>query len=627
MGFSTKIITITIFLILFLEFTDAANDVNLNAGLKWINKSSVERNWDLSIDELTYSILALSSNGYNVKNGIDKLKSKQSGDGSWNNRVYDTSLAIIALHENNENVDSSVNWLLSQEIKAENQGSWLVEIKTDQVGSCTVSSRNGNPVNFEVNKSRVSCDVDNNGDGYGNWIDLEGCAGLTLNKKEEIIVNCNNLGNADIYLIYNLGNSYYLLDEKFNTNFATLVLQNAYFGDFDSTAYASWALKIIGKSNEINTISYLSSNLRQNKVLDRVFLYMLTNDNVYSDWLLKRQNNFTGSWEANVFNTAFSITALGEGSQAGSKGINWLKNEQNLNNASARYGSWNNDLRDTSFVIWGIFSEGGINIPSPGSNISSNNTGFNFTSGGVCGNKILDLNEDCDAKYATNGELIEGDANRCSLGERCVKPGEVDECQCRSISQIQEIPCTTDENCGSKQYCDRNTLTCMDKECTRDDECDIGEECDLEKFECIKSVIDEGCPEGCDNGYKCQDNRCVAILGYCTTKDECDKNEECDTSINRCVPKKSGFPWWIITIIVLAVAGIVLFFAFKKKPAKTKPQIILDKGQKPMMRPAFRMEQTGPNQGQEQRRDVYDERIESELDKSIKRAKELLGKK
>ena len=65
----------------------------------------------------------------------------------------------------------------------------------------------------------------------------------------------------------------------------------------------------------------------------------------------------------------------------------------------------------------------------------------------------------------------------------------------------------------------------------------------------------------------------------------------------------------------------------KKKPAKTKPQIILDKGQKPMMRPAFRMEQTGPNQGQEQRRDVYDERIESELDKSIKRAKELLGKK
>lgn len=625
MSFNIKRITIVISLLLLLEFSGAATDTNLDAGLKFINKSVNEQNWELTIDELTYAILALGSNGYAVGNGLDELKSRQSGDGSWNNRVYDTSLAIIALHENNQDINNAVNWLLSQQIKAESQGKWLIEIKTAQSGSCSVSSRDGNPVSFDVNETGASCDVDNNGDGFGNWIDLERCAGLTLDKREEIVVNCNNLGNADIYLIYNLGNNYYLLDEKFNTNFATLILQNAYFGDFESTAYASWALKIIGKEGNINSISYLRSNLRQNNVMDRAFLYILTNENVYSDWLIKRQNNFTGSWDANVFSTAFSVAALGERSQAGIKGISWLKNEQNLNNASNRYGSWSNGLRDTSFVIWSIFSEGGANIPSPSD--GRNNTITNqTTSGWVCGNEIVDPDEDCDATYATNGELIKGEDDRCSAEERCVKPGEDDECKCRSISQIQNIPCTTDENCGSKQFCDRDTLTCMDKECTRDDECDIGEECDLDNFECVKPIIDAGCTEECEDGYKCEGTRCIPIPNYCINNDECGDDEECDTSVNRCVPKSGGFPWWIITIIVLVVAGIVLFFAFKKKPTKTKPQMV-DKGQKPIMRPAFRMDQTNANQEPVQRRDVYDERIESELDKSIRRAKDLLGKK
>ena len=43
------------------------------------------------------------------------------------------------------------------------------------------------------------------------------------------------------------------------------------------------------------------------------------------------------------------------------------------------------------------------------------------------------------------------------------------------------------------------------------------------------------------------------------------------------------------------------------------------------MRASFSTQQS--RQEPVQRRDIYDERIESELDKSIRRAKELLGKK
>ena len=628
MSFS-KIIVIIVFTLLTFNFVNAAAEVNLEASLKWINKTAIDRNWELSIDELTYSILALSANNYNVQKGIEELKSRKSGDGSFGNKVYDTSLAIITLNENKEDVSSSVNWLLQQQIKAQSQGSWLIEIKTEQSGSCSVSLSDTDPVSFNIEENRVSCDSDGDGDGFGSWIDLERCAGFNLDRTEEVLVNCNNLGNADIYLIYNLDNDYYLIDEKFNTNQARLLLENAYFGDYESTAYASLALKMIGKSDNIYSLSYLRSNLRQNDILQRTFLYILTGDKVYSDWLSRKQNNLTGSWDGNVFNTAFSVMALGKNSAVGSKGAEWLRGEQNVNNGTSRYGSWNNDLRDTSFVIWSVFSEGSRVIIPNDNNYTSNYTNNNYTSG-VCGNYIRDPDEDCDARYASNGDFIEGDDIRCGLSEKCVKPGEQGECTCRGLGPITEEPCQSDEECtSSRQYCDQDTQTCKDKECTSDEDCDTPNEvCNLRTFECeIETNGGEECTEECEEGFRCIDKECVEIPNYCTDNENCDKGEECDISINRCVPKEGKFPWWIITILVLAIAGIVILYALKKRSNKPKaaPANVFERGERPQMRPSFSTQQS--RQEPVQRRDIYDERIESELDKSIRRAKELLGKK
>ena len=149
MSFS-KIIVIIVFTLLTFNFVNAATGVNLEASLKWINKTVNDRNWELSIDELTYSILALNVNNYDVQKGIEELKSRKSGDGSFGNKVYDTSLAIIALNENKEDISSSVSWLLQQQIKAQSQGSWLIEIKTEQSGSCSVSLSDTDPVSFNI---------------------------------------------------------------------------------------------------------------------------------------------------------------------------------------------------------------------------------------------------------------------------------------------------------------------------------------------------------------------------------------------------------------------------------------------------------------------------------------------
>ena len=77
----------------------------------------------------------------------------------------------------------------------------------------------------------------------------------------------------------------------------------------------------------------------------------------------------------------------------------------------------------------------------------------------------------------------------------------------------------------------------------------------------------------------------------------------------------------------MAIAGIVILYALKKRTNKPKvaPAKVFERGERPQMRPSFSTQQA--RQEPVQRRDIYDERIESELDKSIRRAKELLGKK
>ena len=633
MEFRTGLI-FAVLIFLFVDSVFADNDFNLDASLKWINKTVLERDWSGSNDEISYTILALSANAYNVEEGINELTSKRSGDGSWNNDVYDTSLAILALHRNNKNVESSVNWLMQQQIKAQNQGRWLVQIRTDQLGSCGLSLSDSEPVSFNVNSTGASCDLDQNGDGWGSWIDLESCAGFNLDYYEEVLVNCNNLGNSDISLLYNTGNNYYIMDDKQNTNRATLIVQNAYFGDYDKTAYASWVLSEIGKQNQVYTTSYLRSNARRDNIVDRSILYMITNDKVYSDWLIRKQSNFTGSWDGNIFNTAFAILALGKNSPSGTKGIQWIKGEQNTNNRSSSFGSWNSDLRDTSFTVWSVFSSGSV-INRPGNETRPFNetrpSNTTTPSSNICGNDIRETGEDCDARYSESGTKIRGDDDRCGPAERCRSPDQANECTCQSVLQ-EDKPCSSDTECDeTEEFCDLDNNVCVKKECTTDSQCNPGEICNLELFTCeieddsqFECTIDDNC----NPGEECLSNKCEAIEGWCDNDNDCDEGFECDTSVNRCFEKKSSFPWWIITIVVLAIAGGVLFFALKKRgsPKKFESKPVLDKREKPIMRPAFKMDQYS-SQNSTEKRDMYDERIESELDQSIKRAKELLGKK
>ncbi|HLC56221.1 MAG TPA: hypothetical protein VJJ23_03220 [Candidatus Nanoarchaeia archaeon] len=595
-----------------------------DAGFQWLNKSVSDVNWKISTQAASWSILALGKNNYNVDSGVDVLLHRRNLNGGWNNNVKDSSLAILALEESDVDISKSVEWLLKKQQKANTDGSWLIQIKTENEGSCEVSVDEGDTKTFTVDNNKVSCDFDGNGDGYGNWIDLEGCGGFSLKAYSTVDVNCNNLGSADINLIYKNGNNYYLLQDKKSTNRFNFEIENSYFGDYESTLIATWMLNEIGEIQNVHTLSYLEGNIRDNFVLDRALLYGITKKDVYKNWVEAKQNNFTGSLDGNVYNTALVILNL-KGSNLADKATDWIKNEQNTREQSTNYGSWGGSVEDTAIVLYSAFTAGGDIIIDDGvkGNVSLGN--------GVCGDSALDADEECDASYDSKGKKLQGDDRYCQVDERCVKSGDTNECSCKKVSLAvnetrKEICDDSKDNDGNGKIdcldsgC-RNDAACTSKtqQCNNDKICDTGESClcnDCRNDIRCKSPT-EGDQEICDDG---EDN---------------DGNGDIDCKDTTCkddpICKKKGFPWWIVTIVVLVIAfGLIYYFVFsKRKPKEKKPfEDILEKKHEGgfKMRPSIAGHT--PQKQQPQRFSSYrDEELEKELDKSLKKAREIITKK
>lgn len=561
--------------------------------LSWLNKTLVENDWNYNIDEISFGILALKSKNYDVKRGVDKLLELQSSDGSWGQNIQDTSLAIIALDKvgKKNEIKNSISWLLDKQEKASSGGNWLLQIIAGNDGECDVSiSEQGSPVTFFVNASGVNCDFDGNGDNFGTWIDLErpDCGGFDIGKNESVELNCNNLGRFDASLIFRFANNYYLLSDKTNQQRrTTLNIDNTFYGNYDDTIYATWALSEVGRLSFVHTLPYLSTNFRENIILDRAILYLITGKQSYIDYLRNIQNNLTGSFDRSVYTTSFGIISLkkeGKSQSFINNAIDWLKNDRILSVNSPNYGSFDASVRDTAVALYAIYFTG-----SSGGGVS----GSGGTSSAYCGDLILNVKEQCDAKYSANGSLLDGDAKNCKGETKCVAPGLSGECTCRSTSQQVE------ENTKNQ------TTVIPEPECTSDSQCNI----------------EQG--EYCNN-----DGECVVREGFCLDDSYCLEGQKCDKKAQTCVEKKGSF-WWIITLIVLIVAGGIVFVLSKRKggfklrkiekpgkqisPLLQRPQVNTPQSTRPVMAPPPK--------------NYHDENLEKELDRSISKARELLKKK
>lgn len=573
------ILIIFISLIILFSFNVIADSQNFSLinSYNWINFSLHDKSWSGSVDEISLGILALRTGSYNSQLGINKLKSLQFSDGSWNDNIYDTSWATYALFKTGNDYNSSLNWLLSKQVQASSEGNWYIQIKTPYSGTCSVSQGSNNPIEFEIqNGSLVNC----NANSANSWIDLQYCAGFVIGINETVNVDCNNLGNADISLLYKQDNNYYILDAKSNTRFATFLIDNGYFGDYESTAYATWILSEMNQKNQLHTIPYLKSHPRSddNANFDRALLLAITGDKNYADYLSNSQNNLTGFWDSgNIYNSAFIIYSLKKqfsSSIALNPGLTWLQGEQDTSEGPNK-GSWDNgDIRSTAMSIYSI--KGGItlkeNIQSNKTNNSNNTTKNSCTLDSDCGNITL---YDC-------------------ISGKC---------------ELKDGKCNVDIDCSDEEYCDINTHICKQQQ---------------------KPLIGCTSDSSCKPGQQCSNGVCGDIPGWCDSDIMCSNGEKCNLKTNFC-EKKSSPLWWIITLLVIAILGGIFFFIKSKGgiKLKNKPNT-LPKQQFPQTQSPFinRPQNIPPKRIIPlPQKNYVDDQLEKDLDSSIKKAKELMGKK
>jgi hypothetical protein len=560
-------VVLLLFIIPFGVFADneTSDDFDITQGFEWLHNEMLATNWGSEVDTLSWSILALRNGGYDVEPGIQKLNQLKDHSDNWDGDAYETAMAVLALHKSGENVDNEIEWLEVNQKQVLAGGEWLIQflVDSDEEATCKIYYDDDSERTFTINESRIISPSDCN-EG-DNWVDFEACIkGGTAEEHEEFSVNCRN-AQVETSLLFHSGSDYYIVDQN-----EPLEIENACFHGASErcrcqpTQYASWVLEEVGKHPY--TFPYLKSNCND-EIVHNVFLYMLTGNNIYSSFL-EGEKSGDGSWEGREETTALSVLALEESSVMISDSVEWLKFQQKRSD-----GSWNGNVKTTAMVLYTLTDE--LFTPYIPNNVSIS-----------CGNSIIDAGEECEF----TSDCDETDA---------ICTG----CQCLS-----------------------------DPECEYSYECDAGEVCELGI--CVQ---EPGCTldSDCDDNYVCESGECKwrgTPTEGCTYDFDCEEGQVCESG--ECISEGNGWVTWLIVALVLILGGVGGYFGYKQYFSKRKSKPPVGGRALPTRNSSLsaypKSNQKVPTRAAAPRRAAGDpkgDRLERELDQSLKKAKDLLRKK
>jgi len=476
-------------------------------------------------------------------------------------------------------------------------GLWAIEVSplTSSIGSgnCKLEWQVGNEVEditIAYDQGRFpSC-------GNSYFLDIGKCVNSNLLKNPGVTINvdCSEIeGDKTISLIYNSGNSYYILSSE-EASEADVIVNNGCFGlgESDSTCrkeatlYANWAASLMDST--IDTNLYLMEKYEEDSALDNALLYLTTKDPEYLV-RLKDIQKVDGSFDRDLKMNALAFIAMKGDSVTYDVELTmakeWLKTKQQ---EEGNFGT----AADTAAILYAAFSD---DIGLPPEEIDDSD-------GGIIDSDVCEVDGYCDEfagedEYNCPDDCFEEEQDDGGY-DACIVNGE-----CETEYEDSDN-CPEDCTCG-------------------DDVCD-----DVEKS-------DGTCPDDCgesDNGDD-QNVKDAGGDGYC---DEFE--EDATTCPADCEEGGSSFGTIIIIIIILMLIGGG-FFAYKQgwiKPKSKTPS-------SPFARPGYSFKPGTPSVpstlGKKPagkpivsarpsvfRSPATNARKDDELSKSLEEAKKLLGK-
>ncbi len=552
---------------------NAQGNFSVSKSFNWLNDTMDSSNWNRDVDEISMAILALRSGGYDVSGGVNRLLEMESND-NWGD-IDDTALAVLALSKEGRDVSKEIEWLVDEEERGDS-GEWLIQIVAGGEGTC-ILEHSGGQEEIEVNGTEVTC----RGSGEGSMFDVVHCIGRRLDPYEVLDIDCGDVGEADVNLLYRENFNYYLLDDDLPLEVKDACYDNCRYRD---AAYVAWVLYAVGE--EEHSSIYLDIN-RNDNVIGHSVLSLITREKIYSNWL-KDNQQLSGSWNGDVTDTAFGYLALS----------NDFESSNNLDDAEDWFadgvdedGSFDQDIFETALVLYVLNPQPVGTGPFCGDGVCSAGGGETINNCpsdcGVCGDGLITSPEECE---------FSSDCSSFGSGYVC------QECLC---VLPDETACTADD------------------ECMNDFDCEVGEICNTDSCQCEVSSS-----EGCLSDSDCPtDYLCNAVTGTCDYvggegEDEGEGEEE-----------SSSFLIWAFVLVGFFVLALGAYFFYmrrkggsglgkKKKPGSFEDFLKKRQQSKPASRTG--LQRVAPPARKPKQSYSATERA---LDESIKKAKDLIGKK
>ncbi|MCR4284550.1 MAG: hypothetical protein NUV97_00715 [archaeon] len=470
----------------------------------------------LTTQEIALTILATPNDNV-FDDCVAELKDRKASD-HWGN-VRDTSLAILALHHAGESTQVAEEWLLNQ-TRTPTELEWYLEQDSNSETECSFG--------YDANSYNVI---------IGENKKLESNAGSCLTRAQsnfwlkisptcydnEFSVECDkdfiatllykNTNSPTIHILEGTDSSPAYGSIKLKVNSKCFGTGSC---EYEATAWATIALLKTGHDVS-DYIPYIVAIAETNeRFLPAAFIYMATSYNDYATKLVSdvKLGNYwlaAGSAYDKFYDTALALVALGSSSsEQVVKSKDWLLFSQ------ATTGCWQNSIRDTAIVLWGIEGRAGKSGGGGGGGSTT-----------LCGeaNYFCIPTGDCpSAENVGNNYFCNSLSETCCMNENL-----------KTCSGYGGEVCTGDSVCTGNERRSSDVEACCTGECVvRPQET----ECEANFYYCMDSCLDSQESAGnyaCDGAQVC-----------CRTK---------TTSTST----SGSSLWWLWVLIILVVIAIVMW--------------------------------------------------------------------